>query len=74
MRKPKQGQNCRVRKDKLVLLTKEKYFESAALINFGKIYLIFMPICFKSFDVSHHFLKTAAPVQNHVVATMYKHV
>ena len=26
-----------------------------------------MSVCFKSFDVSHDFLKTAAPIQNHVI-------
>ena len=30
-------------------------------------YIIFMPVCFESFDVSHNFLKTAALVRNHVV-------
>ena len=35
-------------------------FESAALIRFEKIYLIFMSVCFKSFGVSHDILKTAA--------------
>ena len=72
MRKPMQGQSCRVRKDKLVLLAKGNYFESVALINFGKIYLIFMSVCFKSFDLSHDFSKTAAPVRNHVVTSMYQ--
>ena len=37
------------------------------LIRFEKIYFCFMPVCFKSFDVSHGFSKTAAFVQNHVV-------
>ena len=44
-----------------------KYIKSAASIHFEKIYLIFMSICFKSFDASHDFLKTAARVPNHVV-------
>ena len=39
------------------------YFESAALIHFEKIYFIFMSGCFKSFNVYHHFSKTAALVQ-----------
>ena len=43
------------------------YFESAALIRSEKIYLIFMSVCFKSFDVSHDFSKTASPILNHVV-------
>ena len=34
---------------------------------FEKIYLNIMSVCFKSFDVSHDFSKTAAFVQNHVV-------
>ena len=36
------------------------------LIRFEKVYLNFMSVCFKSFDVSHGFSKTAAFVQNHV--------
>ena len=36
-------------------------------IRFEKIYLNFMSVCFKSFDVSHGFSKTAAFIQNHVV-------
>ena len=36
------------------------------LISFEKIYLNFMSACFKSFDVSHDFLKTPAFLQNHV--------
>ena len=43
------------------------YFESAALIRFEKIYFIFMAVCFKSFDESHDFSKTAALVQSDVV-------
>ena len=43
------------------------YFESAALIRFEKVYLIFMSVCFKSFDVSHDFSKTAAFFRNPVV-------
>ena len=37
------------------------------LIRFEKIYLNFVSVCFKLFDVSHDFSKTAAFVQNHVV-------
>ena len=37
------------------------------LIRFEKIYLIFMSVCFKSFDVSHNFSKTTAVVQNRVI-------
>ena len=36
-------------------------------IRFEKIYLNFMSVRFKSFDVSHGFSKTAAFTQNHVV-------
>ena len=36
-------------------------------IHFEKIYLNFVSVCFKLFDVSHDFSKTAAFVQNHVV-------
>ena len=36
-------------------------------IRFEKIYLNFMSVRFKSFDVSHRFSKTAAFAQNHVV-------
>ena len=43
------------------------YFKSVELIRFEKIYLIFMSVCFISFDVSHDFSKTAAFVRNHVV-------
>ena len=43
------------------------YFESAALIRSEKFYLLFMALCFKSFDVSHNFPKTATPILNHVV-------
>ena len=65
MRKSKQEQSSWVRTDKLGLLG--NYFESAELIRFDKIYLIFMSVCFKSFDVSHDFSKNAAPVLNCVV-------
>ena len=37
------------------------------LIRFENIYLNFVSVCFKLFDVSHDFSKTAAFVQNHVV-------
>ena len=37
------------------------------LIRFENIYLNFMSVCFKSFDVFYYFSKTAAFVQNHVV-------
>ena len=37
------------------------------LIRFEKIYLNFMSVCFKSFDLSYGFSKTAAFVLNHVV-------
>ena len=37
------------------------------LIRFEKSYLIFMSVCFKSFDISRDFSKTAAIVRNHVV-------
>ena len=46
---------------------RKNYFESAALIRFGKIYLIFMSVCFKFFDLSHNFSKTTTPTLNHVV-------
>ena len=72
MRKPKQEQICRVGKDKLGLLANGKLFESATLIHFEKIYLIFMSVCFKSFDISHDFLKTTAPVPKHVIITIYQ--
>ena len=36
-------------------------------MRFEMIYLIFMSVCFKSFDVSDNFSKTATPTQNHVV-------
>ena len=45
------------------------------LIRFKKNYLNFMSVCFKSFDVSHNILKTAAFIQNHmfwVNLTMYQ--
>ena len=45
----------------------ENYFESAALMCFEKIYLIFMSVCFKSFKVSHNCSKTANLVGNNVV-------
>ena len=53
MRKSKQEQSSWVRTDQLGLLG--NYFESAELIRFDKIYLIFMSVCFKSFEVSHVF-------------------
>ena len=43
------------------------YFESAMLIRSEKICLIFMSVCFKLFDVSHNFSKTATPILNQVV-------
>ena len=42
-------------------------YEIVVLIRFEKIYLDFVSVCFKSFDVSHDFSKTAVFVQNHVV-------
>ena len=55
------------------------YFESATLIHFDNIYLVFLSVyfksfdaifmsaCFKPFDVSHNFSRTAALLGNHVV-------
>ena len=43
------------------------YFESATLIRSEKIYLIFISVYFKSFDVSHNFSKTATPILNYVL-------
>ena len=48
------------------------YFKSAVLIQFEEIYLIFMSVCFESFDVSHDFSKNTAPVRKHVVLTIYQ--
>ena len=62
-----QEQSCRVKRDKLGLLAKGSYFECAGSIRFEKVYLIFMSVCFKSFDVSYNLSRTATPVRNHVV-------
>ena len=51
----------------LVFWQRGNYSESASLIRFENIYLIFMSVCPKSFDVSHNFSKTATPILNHVV-------
>ena len=37
------------------------------LIPFKKFYLMFISVCFNSFDVSHDFSKITALFQNHVV-------
>ena len=39
------------------------YFENTELVPFKQIYLIFMLVCFKSFNVSHDFPKIAVLVQ-----------
>ena len=49
------------------------YFESAALICFEKVYLIFMSVCFKSFDVSHDFSKTTVLILNDVFVSTLKY-
>ena len=75
MRKSNKEQISRVWRDKLGLLARRNYFENVALIRFEKIYLIFMSVCFKSFDVSHGFSKIAALARNHVAwinLTMYR--